>query len=168
MSACTCHLSKNYMAIKSLTACHAIPESRADLRGGLHGSDEVDNTCLQHWPAAVGRGDPPGARPPICTLPRTLQKWNCGNVFISGTFLLSEVHLDDQITDSSPPNPLSLSDEYLVPYLQNFAPPASSLPSTLPQITQPGCEASSLSPVLGKHRTPPPISDWLSTFSGEV
>ena len=52
--------------------------------------------------------------------------------------------------------------------LQNFAPPASSLLGTLPQITQPGCEASSLSPVLGKHRTPPPISDWLSTFSGEV
>ena len=37
--------------------------------------------------------------------------------------------------------------------LQNFAPPASSLLGTLPQITQPGCEASSLSPVLGKHRT---------------
>ena len=130
ISACTCHLSKNYMAIKSLTACHAIPESRADLRGGLHGSDEVDNTCLQHWPAAVGRGDPPGARPPICTLPRTLQKWNCGNVFISGTFLLSEVHLDDQITDSSPPNPLSLSDEYLVPYRWPHASSTKLCPSS--------------------------------------
>ena len=47
ISAYTCHLSKKIdVAIKSLAACHAIPESRADLRVELSGSDEVDNTCL--------------------------------------------------------------------------------------------------------------------------
>ena len=87
----------------------------------------------------------------------------------------SEVHLDDQITQtphrSTPyPSPMSIWRHIggHMHLLQNFAPPASSLPGTLPQITQPGCEAGSLSPVSGKHRTPPPISDWLSTFSGEV
>ena len=89
----------------------------------------------------------------------------------------SEVHLDDQITQthhrSTPyPSPMCIWRHIggHMHLLHNFAPPPSSLPGTLPQITQPGCEASSLSPVLGKHRTPPPISDsdWLSTFSGEV
>ena len=68
--------------------------------------------------------------------------------------------MDDQITQtphrSTPyPSPMSIWRHIggHMHLLQNFAPPASSLPSTLPQITQPGCEASSLSPVLGKHRT---------------
>ena len=102
MSACTCCLSNNIeTSIKSLAACHAIPESRADAQAGMSGSDEVDNTGLWLWPAAVGKGGPPGGCPPICTFKCLC---NCkysdtglnGNVFYSRTLLLK----DDQITQT--------------------------------------------------------------------
>ena len=93
MLACTCYLS-NYifdMAIKSL----------ADLQAGQGGSDGVDDTGLWLWPAAVGKGDPPGGHPSIYTF-KGLCNCKCsdygstGNVFHSRTYLLG----DDLITQT--------------------------------------------------------------------